>query len=151
MATRKRSSQKDQVHSSQFAARLKELVDSYESASSLAREVGVVEGTVRKWANGTSQPKIGETIALAKAAKVNLLWLAIGEGPKHLGEPAVLSPIDLKSLQLALETVEQALENTHRITEPAKKAQIVAAIYDLFAEKQPVEKAKILKLVKTMV
>jgi transcriptional regulator with XRE-family HTH domain len=134
----------------QFADRLKSEADAYKNASALAREVGVVEGTVRKWTNGISQPKIGETVALARALRVNLLWLATGEGPKHPGEPAAPGQIDLKSLQLALEMVEQALETRRRVTDPENKAQIVAAVYDLFAGNQPVEKAKVLKLIKTM-
>jgi len=46
--------------------------------------------------------------------------------------------------------VEQALETRRRVTDPENKAQIVAAVYDLFAGNQPVEKAKVLKLIKTM-
>lgn len=150
MKNYKQSLQFTESASLQFAARLKEEVDAYKNASALAREVGVVEGTIRKWASGASQPKIVETIALARALKLNLQWLATGDGPKHPGESAATSKIDLKSLQLALETVEQALETTSRITEPAKKALIVAAVYDLFSESQPIEKAKLLKLIKTM-
>lgn len=81
MATRKRSLQKDPVYSLQFAARLNTLVESYKNNSELARAVGVVEGTIRKWAKGESQPEIGETVKLASALGVNLLWLATGEGP----------------------------------------------------------------------
>lgn len=92
MATRKRSSQKFTVHSSQFAARLKELVDSYESASALARKVGVVEGTIRKWTSGISQPKVGEAVTLAQTLGANPLWLVTGEGPKYLEHHGVVEP-----------------------------------------------------------
>lgn len=92
MTNRKLSLQKDKVYSLQFAARLKELVDSYESASALAREVGVVEGTIRKWANGTSQPKVGEIVKLVQTLGANLLWLVTGEGPKYLEQRGVMEP-----------------------------------------------------------
>jgi len=92
MTNRKLSLQKDKVYSLQFAARLKELVDSYESASALAREVGVVEGTIRKWANGTSQPKVGEVVKLVQTLGANLLWLVTGEGPKYLEQRGAMEP-----------------------------------------------------------
>lgn len=90
MTNRKPSLQKDRVYSLQFAARLKELVDSYESASALARELGVAEGTIRKWANGTSQPKVGEVVRLAQALRASLLWLIMGEGSKYLEHHGVM-------------------------------------------------------------
>lgn len=90
MKNYKQSLQFTESASLQFAARLKEEVDAYKNASALAREVGVVEGTIRKWASGASQPKIVETIALARALKLNLQWLATGDGPKHPGESAIL-------------------------------------------------------------
>lgn len=138
MANHKLSLQKDHVYSLRFAARLKEPVDSYESASALAREVGVVEGTIRKWANGYSQPKIGETVKLAKALGVNLLWLATGEGEKYphaagvtredSGDYTALE-VDEKTLRRALEAVDEALALANREVGIERKAGMVSRVY----------------------
>jgi len=117
----------------QFAVRLKELVKAYKNASSLAREVGVAEGTIRKWASGASQPKIGEVELLAQALGVNLLWLATGEGPKYpevRAGPCESAPCDrhveVKTLRKAIEAVELMGKDA-----PSdRKAAAVALVYE---------------------
>ncbi|MEI2742759.1 MAG: helix-turn-helix transcriptional regulator [Candidatus Competibacter sp.] len=132
-----------------FKHRLKSVIGD-ESLRSFAHRTGLSPTVVRQYVIGKSLPTLDSLITLIKTTNVNLLWLATGEGPKYPGEPAAPGQIDLKSLQLALEMVEQALETRRRVTDPENKAQIVAAVYDLFAGNQPVEKAKVLKLIKTM-
>ena len=83
MTNYKPSLQNSLQFTEQFSERLLPLIDAYENASEVAREVGVAEGTIRKWKNGASLPKIRDAVFLAKALNVNLLWLATGEGPKH--------------------------------------------------------------------
>lgn len=70
-----------------FSARLNTLIGDNENVSAIAREVGVVEGTVRKWKKGASLPNIRDAARLAKALNVSLAWLATGEGPKTPQEP----------------------------------------------------------------
>ncbi len=155
MTNRKLSLQFTEWDSLQFAARLKELVDSYESISALARNVGVVEGTIRKWANGLSRPKIDEAVKLAYALDVRLLWLATGEGPQKDQEDKkdqqVSRPVlDIKTLRLAIETVEQAFSEKGVTMDPDKKAELVAAIYEWYSESGSLEKTPVLRLIKTM-
>lgn len=160
MTNRKLSLQFTEWNSLQFAERLKGLVDSYESISALARNVGVVEGTIRKWANGLSRPKIDEAVKLAQTLDVHLLWLATGEGPQLKNEEGEKDQqaskkdsapvLDMKRLRLAIETVEEAFNDKGVTMDPDRKAELVAAIYDLYADNDSLDKTPVLRLIKTM-
>lgn len=106
--------------------------------------------TYQKNEAGKSEPGI----TLAKTfidAGVNANWLLSGEGPMLLrdltspvrlvasdqvGAYQVQPPpgLDLERLQHAIATVEEALEQTRRTMDPARKAELVLAVYDLFQE-----------------
>ena len=66
-----------------FVARLNEAIRSFGSANGLANAAGVSEGALRKWATGTSEPTRDRLVAIARAAAVNVAWLATGNGPKE--------------------------------------------------------------------
>ena len=68
-----------------FTVRLTEIVRSYGGVSGLARKIGVVEGTIRKWQAGISEPTRDRLVALAEAVGCNVQWLATGEGPPYKG------------------------------------------------------------------
>lgn len=55
--------------------------------------------------------------------------------------------LDSERLRLAIETVEEGLAATHTTMAPAKKADLVLAVYELF-EESGVNKERVLKLVK---
>ena len=65
-----------------FVARLQDIIRSFGSANGLANAAGVSEGAMRKWAHGESEPTRDRLVAIAKAAEVNLTWLATGNGPR---------------------------------------------------------------------
>ncbi len=65
-----------------FVARLREAISGFGSANSLATAAGVSEGALRKWMQGTSEPTRDRLVAIARAAEVNVAWLATGSGPK---------------------------------------------------------------------
>lgn len=65
-----------------FVARLRETIGGFGSANSLATAAGVSEGALRKWVQGTSEPTRDRLVAVARAAGVNVAWLATGNGPK---------------------------------------------------------------------
>lgn len=62
---------------------MNELVEQYGSAAEVARLSGISEGAVRKYRDGLSEPNVSRLIELSKGLKVNLLWLATGEGEKQ--------------------------------------------------------------------
>ncbi len=65
-----------------FAERLRRVIRAYGSANSLAKAAGVSEGALRKWVGGNSEPSRDRIVAIAKAAGVNVGWLAAGQGPE---------------------------------------------------------------------
>lgn len=135
----------------QFAARLKELVKAYENASAIAREVGVAEGTIRKWANGVSQPKLGEVELLAQALGVSFFWLATGEGPKHpearAGPCASGGYVEIETLRKAVEAVEMMGKDA-----PAgRKALAIARVYErLIATQGQAEMIEVMRLIQAI-
>lgn len=54
-----------------------------DNISAFSRKSGLSESLLRKYSSG-SIPGLGKAAAIAKAANVNLLWLATGEGPKDV-------------------------------------------------------------------
>jgi transcriptional regulator with XRE-family HTH domain len=62
-------------------------------------------------------------------------WLLTGEGEMLKGKATATKPsivVDGVRLTLAIETVEEGLEVTHRRMNPDKKAELIMAVYDLF-------------------
>ncbi len=89
-----------------------------------------------------SEPGATAALKLARGAGIRLEWLVAGDGPKRAGEPP---PIDLSLLRLVVEGVEQGLSGVRRTMSPAKKADLVARCYELFAD-QP-RKADLRKVI----
>lgn len=129
-----------------LADRLEPLAKSYESASALAREMGVSEGTIRKWAKGASEPRTSELVRLAQLLNVNLLWLATGEGPMR-GERVESSrgcaAVDADALAKALTLVEQVGPGLPL----DRKVKVTAAIYALFVQEGRVLDAQAIRQV----
>ncbi len=87
----------------------------------------------------------GEAILALMHAGINANWLLTGEGPMLLADMA--GTLDRKRMQLALEAIEEGIEEANGTMAPAKKAQLLLAVYDLM-EEPSVTKAKVLQLVK---
>ena len=67
---------------------------------------------------------------------------------KHDTKPS--SALDAKRLTLAIETVEEGLEVTHRAMNPDKKALLIMAVYDLFKTQAKNDKQAVLSLVQSI-
>lgn len=122
---------------------------------------GIPISSYRKYEKGTSPG--AEAVAGLVLAGMNANYLMTGEGPKLLKElPPILSEqrgeyrvsaappapeIDMARLQLAIATVEEALEQTRRTATPDRKAELVVAVYDLYQE-PTTSRERVLKLVK---
>lgn len=62
--------------------RLDEVLRKFGSVADLARLIGVSDNAIYKWLSGRGQPSVANLVALAKASKVSVEWLATGhEGP----------------------------------------------------------------------
>lgn len=122
-----------------FADRFKLVVDSYESASALARAMGVVEGTIRKWAEGKSEPKVGDIAALdALTPHIDLNWLLTGQGTMHRAQTLEETAANLKAAgNINTELLANALEIIESVggsLPVERKAKVAAAVYALFAK-----------------
>lgn len=65
-----------------FPKRIREVIDIIGNVSAVARKTDVTPSSVNRWLKGESDPSRTNLVKLAEAAKVNLLWLATGEGAK---------------------------------------------------------------------
>lgn len=63
-----------------FTARLQMILQHWPSTDRLARAMGVSPSAFRKWLRGEAEPSRERLIALADASKVEIGWLAKGEG-----------------------------------------------------------------------
>jgi phage repressor protein C with HTH and peptisase S24 domain len=61
-----------------FRNRLTQVIHSYGSVVSLAATVGVSDNAIYKWLAGRGQPSVGNLVALARAGRVSVEWLATG-------------------------------------------------------------------------
>jgi transcriptional regulator with XRE-family HTH domain len=61
-----------------FPGRLRQVLDSYGSTSSLARAIDRSEGAVRKWLRGQSEPNVSDLRAICEATATSVEWLVMG-------------------------------------------------------------------------
>jgi phage repressor protein C with HTH and peptisase S24 domain len=63
----------------EFRSRLTQVIQSFGSVVALAKAVGVSDNAIYKWLAGRGQPSVVNLVALARAARVSIEWLATGE------------------------------------------------------------------------
>jgi len=61
-----------------FRSRLTQVIQSFGSVVALATAVGVSDNAIYKWLAGRGQPSVANLVALARAGRVSLEWLATG-------------------------------------------------------------------------
>ncbi len=69
-----------------FRNRLNEILQRFGSVAELARAVGVSDNAIYKWMAARGQPSVANLVALARAGKVSVEWLATGRelaGPRR--------------------------------------------------------------------
>jgi transcriptional regulator with XRE-family HTH domain len=98
---------------------------------------------------GKSMPG-GRMIGALVRAGINANWLLTGEGPMLLADlqaAQVAGALDRERMRMAIEAIEEALEEGGLVMAPTKKAEVVLAAYDVL-ETFGVTKEKVMKLVK---
>ena len=63
----------------EFRSRLTQVIQSFESVVAAAQAVGISDNAIYKWLAGRGQPSVSNLVALARAARVSIEWLATGE------------------------------------------------------------------------
>lgn len=120
-----------------------------------AKILDVHKNTVVRFESEKGKPNIEElNKVLAAFPDINPTWLLTGEGEIRRGKGAVVdAALDEDLLEAVLEAVEEYLDHVDGSLKPAKKAKLVAALYDMFfaEEDKTVDKATVLRLVKLAV
>jgi len=114
-----------------FDKRLKELVGEG-SVSAFAQKCGLTESLVRRYLSGDSLPVIDVLATFADVLRVNVEWLATGNGPMWRGAgPGGVLEVNLDLLTNVIEAVEESIAKKQVNVRAPKKAQLVAILYDL--------------------
>src|SRR5579863_6579956 len=72
----------------EFRSRLTQVIQSFGSVVALAKAVGVSDNAIYKWLAGRGQPSVTNLVAVARAARVSVEWLATGEEPRQSSQAA---------------------------------------------------------------
>lgn len=117
-----------------------------------SKRIEVHKNTVGRWERGERSPDSADlNKILTTFPDINPTWLLTGEGEIRRGKGAVVGEaLDEDLLEAVLEAVEEYLDHVEGSLKPAKKAKLVAVLYDMFfaEEDKTVDKATVLRLVK---
>jgi len=119
-----------------------------------ARMIGVHKNTVGRWERSERAPDVIDLNNLLNAfPDISPAWLLTGEEPMKRGKPSTVSAsasLDEQLLVGIIEAVDEYLDQVKGRLAPAKKAQLVATLYEMFSagEVKKVDKATVIRLVK---
>lgn len=130
----------------EFKDRLKKAIGK-ESVNSFAERCGMTEGVLRKYLSGPTLPGLENLISIAKAADINIAWLATGEGPMKQDEDNLIHE-DL--LALIIETYEEREKSEQNIS-PQDKAHSISMIYGIFHNDEGIQELKTLEQKKALI
>jgi hypothetical protein len=151
---------RERQESSGFAARLREVIDAYGSASGLAKAIDRSEGAVRKWLRGESEPNVTDLRSVCDQTGTSIEWLVTGNGVRDtqsLGvrdppPPAYQStphePLNTQLLEGILLAVQEELRNGGLDLPLLKQSMLVVTLYDLSYERKEVDREAVARLVK---
>ncbi len=151
---------RERQENSGFAARLREVIDAYGSASGLAKTIERSEGAVRKWLRGESEPNVTDLRALCEQTGTSIEWLVTGQGARvaqaevvREGNPPPYqnSPrehVNSQHLEGILLAVQEELRSAALELPPSKHAMLVVTLYDLCHERKEVDREAVGRLVK---
>src|SRR5579862_570037 len=77
------SGRRERQETGGFAARLREVIDAYGSASGLAKAIDRSEGAVRKWLRGESEPNVTDLRCVCETTGTRIDWLVTGRGQRQ--------------------------------------------------------------------
>jgi len=151
---------RERQENSGFAARLRDVIDAYGSASGLAKTIERSEGAVRKWLRGESEPNVTDLRALCEQTGTSIEWLVTGKGVRdaQAAEVRETAPppypnaprehLDVQLLEGILLAVQEELRNATLELPLLKEAMLVVTLYDLCHERKEVDREAVARLVK---
>ena len=142
-----------------FAARLREVIDAYGSASGLAKAIERSEGAVRKWLRGESEPNVTDLRSVCEQTGTSIEWLVTGRGQRQVlaagvrdvSEPYQNPPheqVNTEMLEAILLAVQEELRNVGLELPLLKQSMLVTTLYELCHERKEVDREAVARLVK---
>jgi hypothetical protein len=143
-----------------FAARLRQVIDAYGSANSIAKTIERSEGAVRKWLRGESEPNVTDLRALCEHTHTSIEWLVTGRGrrevtpialqetppPAYQGQPG--KPLNYALLEGIMDAIDAQLRASALELPSTKRSMLLVTLYDLCQESQKVDHEAVARLVK---
>jgi transcriptional regulator with XRE-family HTH domain len=151
---------RERQESSGFAARLREVIDAYGSASGLAKAIERSEGAVRKWLRGESEPNVTDLRAVCEQTGTSIEWLVTGRGtreplPTGIRDNAppyqnsgLREPLNGQLLEGILLAVQEELRHAGLELPLLKQSMLVVTLYELCHERKEVDREAVARLVK---
>jgi hypothetical protein len=151
---------RERQEGSGFAARLREVIDAYGSASALAKAIDRSEGAVRKWLRGESEPNVTDLRCVCEQTATGIEWLVTGNGAREALPAGVREPppppyqnapheqVNTQLLEGILLAVQEELRNAGLELPLLKQSMLVVTLYDLSHERKEVDREAVTRLVK---
>jgi hypothetical protein len=151
---------RERQESSGFAARLREVIDAYGSASGLAKAIERSEGAVRKWLRGESEPNVTDLRSVCDQTGTRIEWLVTGSGQREAHPTGVRDtspppyqnpphdPLNTRLLEGILLAVQEELGSAGLNLPLSKQSMLVVTLYDLCHERKEVDREAVARLVK---
>jgi transcriptional regulator with XRE-family HTH domain len=144
-----------------FATRLRQVIDTYGSANSVAKAIERSEGAVRKWLRGESEPNVTDLRTLCEQTQTSIEWLVTGRGRReaihsHLSEaPGPNSenaphspPLSYSLLEEIMDAIESEVRQQELTLPSSKRSMLVTTLYDMFHGSRKVDGEAVARLVK---
>jgi transcriptional regulator with XRE-family HTH domain len=151
---------RERQENSGFAARLREVIDAYGSASGLAKAIERSEGAVRKWLRGESEPNVTDLRAVCEQTATSIESLVTGRGVRDALAPGVRDtapqpyqvsprePLNGQLLEEILLAVQEELRNAGLELPLLKQSMLVVTLYELSHERKEVDREAVARLVR---
>lgn len=142
-----------------FAARLRQVIDAYGSANSIAKAIARSEGAVRKWLRGESEPNVTDLRALCEHTNTSIDWLVTGRGrreavqtletapPSYENKPGS-PPLNYALLEAIMDAIDAEVSREALDLPSQKRSMLVVTLYDLFQESQKIDAEAVSRLVR---
>lgn len=154
------SGRRERQESGGFAARLREVIDAYGSASQLAKAIERSEGAVRKWLRGESEPNVTDLRTLCEKTGTRIDWVVTGRGQRLAQNDAVRDieapayaaplpePVNIPLLEAILVAVREELQGSGTVLPAPKESMLVATLYELCQARREVDREAVARLVR---
>ena len=149
-----------------FPARLRQVLDSYGSTSSLARSIERSEGALRKWLRGESEPNVTDLRAICEVTSTSVEWLVMGRGERRqvadsepgvgdshtlYGVQAELPPLNYKLMDQVVKSLrEESPVLLGDQVVPEKQSSMLTTVYNMSRRTRAVDREEVSRLVGLM-